>query len=138
MNQDHETQLLFAKKEDVLNDIAQIYDCLIDITTELNNIKNQFKTIESNQNSLITHVNHLRNIISKDLIVRGSSPVMCSNTLHKLKMTRDEWHKYINTSISPDNNKETSDEDDEKLKEPVRLTKPDIAEIIKTIEKIIN
>ena len=135
MIQDHETQLLFAKKEDVLNDITQIYDCLIDITKELDDMKNKFKIIESNQNALITHINHLRNIISKDLIVRGSSPLMQSNTLHKLKMSRDEWYKYINTSISPDNNKETSDEDDEK---PVRLTKPDIAEIIGVIEKIIN
>ena len=138
MNEDHGTQLLFAKKSDVLNDITQIYDCLIDITKELYEMKNKFRAIETNQHALITHINHLRNIISKDLIVRGSSPVMQSNTLHKLKMSRAEWHKYINSSISPDNNKETTDEDDEKVKESTRLSKPDIAEIISVIEKVIN
>lgn len=101
-------QLLFAKKEDILTSISQIYDSLIDITEEVDKLHTMLKSVEKNQNELTIHVGHLRSIISKDLTIRGVSPHMLITTLRDLKMSQDQWQKYINSSSSPSEDRENS------------------------------
>lgn len=96
-------QLLFAKKEDLLKDIQLIYDSLIDATSELVEIHKILRNVEKTQNTLVMHVGHLRSIVSKDLVIRGSSPAMLQASLTQLKLSREQWRQYINSSISPMN-----------------------------------
>ena len=106
---DSNSQLLFAKKEDVLESISQIYNSLIDITEEIDKLHTMLKTVERNQVELTLHVSHLRNIISKDLTLRGVSPHMLTTTLRDLKMSQEQWKKYITSPTSPNDERESSD-----------------------------
>ena len=101
-------QLLFAKKEDVLISISQIYDSLLDITEEIDKLHTMLKSVERNQNELVLHISHLRSIIAKDLTIRGVSPHMLQTTLQSLKMSQEQWQRYINSSASPSEDHENS------------------------------
>lgn len=105
---DANCQLLFAKKEDLLQSVSQIYDSLIDITQEVDKLHEMLRNVERNQNELTLHISHLRNIVSKDLTIRGQSPHMLTTTLRDLKMSQEQWQKYIHSPISPQNDQDGS------------------------------
>ena len=93
-------QLLFAKKVDIITSLAEVYECLIDITQELERLHDILRGVERTQCELSKHVSHIRSIVSKDLIIRGQSPHMTTN-LRDLKMSQNQWREYINSAASP-------------------------------------
>lgn len=103
-------QLVFASKQELMTSISQIYDSLIDITEEIDKLHTMLKSVERNQNELTTHVSHIRNIISKDLTMRAASPHAMTTTLLNLKMSQEQWQKYINspTSLSSHDGRESN------------------------------
>lgn len=105
-------QLVFASKQELMTSISQIYDSLIDITEEIDKLHTMLKSVERNQNELTTHVSHIRNIISKDLTMRAASPHAMTTTLLNLKMSQEQWQKYINspTSLSSNDGRDSNSE----------------------------
>lgn len=95
--EDENHQLFFVKKTDLLNNINQIYDCLLDITAELESTKDNLKKIRDETYNLKMSVRHLKNILQKDLMLREQTKDTSIN-LNAIKMSVKEWNEYINRS----------------------------------------
>lgn len=86
MEEDHERNMYFIEKRDLLETIGDIYKSIIDVANELENIK--------------LNINHLKNILKKDLEIHKKTHNINELNLPKIKMTIKEWNEYINKDNS--------------------------------------
>lgn len=101
-NRDQDVSLFFIKKTDLLENIKSIYDCLLDITCELDRCKEVINAIGEEQQELKHKIRHLRNILIKDLRLSKNvdTDVPKKTNLTAIRMTIDQWNEYINKSTS--------------------------------------